>query len=53
MKVGTDIRSILIAKSRASAAINVSYTGIMVWRRALMTAVTAFVRLWDWAIPKT
>jgi len=42
-----DIRVNLIANSRASAAINVSYTGIMVWPRALMTAQTAFVRLWE------
>jgi hypothetical protein len=48
-----DNRVKLIAKSRANAAINVSYPGIMVWLRATLTTLTAFVRLWDWAIPKT
>jgi hypothetical protein len=42
-----DIRAKLIAKSRASAAINVSYAGIMVLLRAALSDMTAFVRLWD------
>ena len=48
-----DIRVKLIAKSRASAMINVSYAEIMVWLHVTLTGVTVFVRLWDWAIPKT
>jgi len=42
-----DNRAKLIAKSRASAAINVSHPEIMVWLCATLPAVIAFVRLWD------